>query len=537
MIRVVGPYLMETLVAVGIYVLALAATFSLRRAAREEGGPAPWAACLRGLIGFCALPAAVLMLSWLVLRLLRLNPVVGRWLLGHAAHVAGWNTFWMVVLAIAFLEGLGVEFYRLRGRTFPIPQLMRNLIRGLLLLLTAFAILRYQLGINIAPLLASTALVTAVVGFALQGVLGNLLGGMSLHLVRSVMPGDWVAIGDAEGEVIETNWRETRLRTVAGHILIIPNSTVASSVIHNMTRPTPLRRHTINVGASYSDAPGEVLDALRQAAAAVPEVLREPPPSAYVTEYKDFGINYRLRFWTNRYFDRTAVEGDVMRMIWYQFKRRYIEIPFPMSDKLLNDFMTVVFRQRRMPPENLEVQQTLRDLLRSDFVSKLVVDEAGRPLLSEDDLRGLAPCIRRIRYTAGETIFRQGDPGESCYVVVQGRVHGRVEYADVRQAHEFEISTGSLFGEMSLVSGLPRTATITAPGEVELLEISRETFVRLLALRKEIPDILARVVAQRSLENLRALEQLKALHHVNIAETLKRENLLTRFLHLLGMGG
>ena len=523
--------LFEGLVLLGIYGLAVLFTAPLCR--RREGQAL---AGLRFLLSLTARPLAVLVLSWAVLMGMRWHEASLAWIHGNPRHVTAWFTLWEVVLVLGVVEFMFALAGQLSGKAFRIPRLTRNIVRSLALLLAIFAILKYQLGINISPLLASTALVTAVVGFALQGVLGNLLGGMSLHVVGSVLPGDWVAIGDVEGEVTETNWRETRLRTVAGHIMVIPNSTVAASVIHNMTRPTPLRRHTINVGASYSDAPGEVVEALLAAARTVPDVLIEPGPSAYVVEYKDFGINYRLRFWTNRYFDRTAVEGDVMRMIWYQFKRHGIEIPFPMSDKLLNDFMAVVYRQRRLPPENMEVQFVARDLMRSDFAAKLLVDEKGTALVTEEDLRGLASSIRRMRFTDGEAIFRQGDAGSSCYVLVRGVVKGRVEYDDARKAHEFDLAPGALFGEMSLVTGLPRTASLQALGEVEVLEISKDSFTRLLSLRKEIPEILSRLVAQRSADNVEALKRLKNLASVNVADSLKRENILSRFLRLLGYG-
>ena len=98
--------------------------------------------------------------------------------------------------------------------------------------------------------------------------------------------------------------------------------------------------------------------------------------------------------------------------------------------------------------------------------------------------------IRRIRFTQGETIFRQGEPGETCYVVVRGKARGRVEYKDVSQANEFDLGPGSLFGEMSLVTGLPRTATVLANEEVELLEISKDTFTVLLGMREDIPQVL-----------------------------------------------
>lgn len=137
------------------------------------------------------------------------------------AHVSAWVDFWLIVLTILAVEGLATQAYAFRGKPFPVPELLLVIVRNVILLFAAFAVLRYQLGVQITGLLASTALVTAVVGFALQGVLGNLLAGMSMHLVRSVVPSDWVAIGDREGEVIDMNWRETRLRSVAGHVIVL----------------------------------------------------------------------------------------------------------------------------------------------------------------------------------------------------------------------------------------------------------------------------------------------------------------------------
>ncbi len=526
------PLIVEVAVLLGIYCVASAVTWSLwHRYKEEETKSAGFLSCLGHLFVFVSRPLAVLALTQVTVWI---SESVFHRTIPYPGHLVAWLYFWELALVLAFIEGFALQFYRLRGKLFPVPDLMRNIVRGGLLIMAGFAVLHIKLGIDIAPLLGASALVTAVVGFALQGVLGNLLSGMSLHVVRSVVPSDWVAVGDVEGEVIQTNWRETRLRTIAGHIVIVPNNTVAAATIHNMSRPTPLRRHQVNVGASYSDAPGDVIGALVQSALAVPEVLPQPTPSAFVTEYKDFGINYVLRFWTNQYFDRTGVEGDVMRMIWYQFKRLRIEIPFPMSDRLLNDFMEVVYHQRRLPPEETDVQHTVGDLLHSDFASRLFVDDKGMPLLKESDLGSLAKSVRRIRFTKGETIFKQGDPGDSCYVVAWGRVHGRVEYTDTAKANEFELGPGTLFGEMSLVTGLPRTATIFANEEVELLEISKEAFTALLGLRDDIPQVIAKLVAERAEDNKATLEKLKAVDAVNVGESIRSESILKRFLHMLG---
>jgi small-conductance mechanosensitive channel/CRP-like cAMP-binding protein len=488
---------------------------------------------LLSLLGLIVPAAVVLLLTVPLLAGARWHAGFDAWLDAHAIYLRAWFAFWWLVLLIEACEFALRFVYALRGRPFAVPMLVRNIVVFFLMVVALLVVAQSVLGYDISTALASTALLTAVAGFALQGVLGNLMAGISMHIVRSMMPGDWVAIGDVEGEVLATNWRETRLRTVGGHILILPNSKVSEAVIHNMTRPTPLRRIRISVGASYSDAPGEVKAALEAAALSVPAVLREPRPSALVSEYKDFGINYDLRFWTNQYFDRAVLIGDVQARIWYQFKRQNIEIPFPMSDKLLNDFMEVVYHQRTLPPEEEQVDRDLADLQQSDFYRKFLVDAEGHALVTEAEMRPVARAMQRVRYTQGETLFAQGESGETAYVILHGSVLGRVEFEADVAPHRFMLEVGALFGEMSLVTGMPRTATLTATGEVELLEVPKAAFVHLLELRPDIPVKLAALVAQRAAENAAMYVELKAMPKAGLMESLKQDTILQRFKRML----
>jgi CRP-like cAMP-binding protein len=300
-----------------------------------------------------------------------------------------------------------------------------------------------------------------------------------------------------------------------------------------MSRPDSRRRHAIAVGASYSDAPGEVIEALVESALAVPDVLREPAPRAVVTAFQDFGIAYTLQFWTDTYYTRTQLEGDVSRMIWYQFKRRGIEIPFPMSDQLLNDFMAVVYRQRTLPPGDEETARRAVELAHSDFAN-LLRDTDNRPLVQDEGWRRIAEAVKRVRFTRGEIIFRQGDAGGSCYTIVKGRLRARMKPADSDQVRDLDLAPGAVFGEMSLLTGLPRTATIEALGECELLEITPDAFTRLLALHPDIPKKLADLVARRSSENTQACHDLLAMPGGQAADSLRPQSLLSRFLRLLG---
>lgn len=528
------PMVIEGLAFLAVFVIANVVTKPLRRSITGHEHPdRSLLRLVRNLVGHIARPLAVLLISQILLGILRLDPAMKDWLLRIPDHLTAWMTFWSIVLAIDLVEGIVHQVFVLRRRPFPVPELLTSILRIVLWVAAAFVVLRTILGIDISPLLASTALVTAVVGFALQGVLSNLLAGMSLHLTGSVMPSDWVRINEVEGEVLDTNWRETRLRTATGHSMIIPNSVVANATVHNMSWPTPLRQHVIPVGASYADAPGEVIDALVRAALNVPEVLRDPPPDAYITAYKDFGINYVLRFWTNHYFKRVAIEGNVARMVWYQFKRRGIEIPFPMSDRLLDDFMTVVAQQRRLPPEEDEIVRCIADLKASDFCTRTLVDTEGKPLLQDGDLCQVAHRIRRHRYTRGEILFSQGDEGETCYVVTKGRLHGCMEYDDTTPAVEFDVGPGAILGEMSLMTGLPRTATISVSEEAELLEIPEDAFGALISLNPRIPKVLSQLVADRAATDAAAFERLKRIAAEDLAQRVKPENILKRFLRMV----
>ncbi len=532
-----APIVIECLVLLAVFAAASALTLPLRRAITDHEHPERGALHgVKNLVGQVSRPLAVLVISELLLGIFRFNPWIHQCLLQIPDHITAWLSFWLMVLSVNLVEGIARQIYIARGRPFPIPELLVSIIRTILFVAAAFIIIRTVLDIDISPLLASTALITAVVGFALQGVLSNLLAGMSLHITRSIMPSDWVRIGDVEGKVIETNWRETRLHTTAGHVMLVPNSTVANATIHNMTWPTPLRRHSLPVGASYSDAPGDVIDALVQSALSVPEVLREPKPDAFITEFKDFGINYMLRYWTQSFHDRHHIDGNVARMIWYQFNRRGIEIPFPMSDKLLDDLLAVVSHQRRLPPQDDEISRRVDQLRGSEFCTRILLDAKGDSLLRDGDLRQVAEKMRRVRYTHGETLFAQGDPGDTCYIVVNGNLHGRVEYEDATQSIEFDVGPGTLLGEMSLMTGLPRTATVDVKEEVELLEIPQNAFACLLGLHPEIPTVLSELVAARAAQNAAALEHLKSITTEDVAQTLKQENILRRFLRIIGYG-
>ncbi len=526
--------IIEIAVLVILWLLATGLTVPLRRRLAHEGaGRAAVSTLVFDLFARLSRPLVVLALTQLCVLLSPSWPVAADWLAANPDHLAAWQMFWLGVGAIGLVEGVIHLVYRWRNEPFPVPDLLLDIIRAVLVLAVAFLVLSVELEINIGPLLASTALLTAVIGFALQGVLGNLLAGMSLHLVRTLRPGIWVDVDGVEGRIVKTNWRETRIRTRGGHMYIMPNARIAESKIHNYSEPTPLRRHVINVGASYSDAPDEVLGALLASAMAVPEVRRNPAPESMITEFQDYGINYRLEFWTTELQRHNPIDGAVNRNIWYQFKRKGIEIPFPMSDKLLNDFMAVVYKQRKLPPVEQDVAATMADLGASDLCTKVFVDTTGQPLLSSEDLETVAPLIKRQPFTHGETLCAQGDTGETFWVIAGGKLRGKVEH-DGHVAARFDLEPGAVVGEMGALTGVPRSATIRTTKGTELLEFGPEAFRALLSLHEDIPERLSRLAADRAAENREALEALARERDDGDDVQLEQKGILKRLLRIVG---
>jgi len=448
-------------------------------------------------------------------------------------HRSAWHLFWMVILIFNFLESIAMDISVSSGK-FQIPALLRGVMRAGVTALAAFFVLRYELGLNITPLLASTALLTAVVGFALQGVLGNLLAGMSLNLTGSLSKRDWVVVDGIEGQVDEMNWRETWVITREHIPIRIPNSKVADAHIQNLSRPEGPRRCSIFVDASYDDPPDRVIDAMVAAASAVPDVRRMPAPTAMVEEYKSYGVGYKLWVWLDRYPQREPIQGEVRRHIWYQFRRAGIQIPYPVSDQVLNQFMERAIVPAGPAAGSSNAQRQADGLLQSDFAHQVLEDDKGNLLIPEEELSAWARGLSSQRYGRGEVIFSQGDAGDCCYVILSGLLEGKIHHRESGKETTFELGKGVVMGEMSLMTGLPRMADIRVKESAELLRVPAPEFAQLLEHHSGVLEQLSQLASERASANRQQYEDLMATDAPPVDQALSQDGILQRFWRLLG---
>jgi small-conductance mechanosensitive channel/CRP-like cAMP-binding protein len=338
------------------------------------------------------------------------------------------------------------------------PSILQDaMVIGLLVLVATF--------VFHDKLLTTSAVSAVVVGFALQDTLGNAFAGLAIQSEKPFNVGHWVRVADFEGRVTEVTWRATKMRTKAGNFVIVPNNVMAKEAITNFSEPALQTRLFVEVGATYLASPAQVKAAILEAIENVPGILETPPADVLLQAFDASAITYRARFWTDNFERDEAIKSGVRTAIYYAFERHGIEIPWPIQ----------VEYSRTLPEPDPAARQTERQRLLEGI-------DVFRSMTADQRNAVAAGSIVR-RYGNGEAIVRQGQSGESMYVVCSGAVSVALEDDPARpgrQRHEIAtIDAGGYFGEMSLLTGAPRTASVIAKGDTTLLEIGADLFRRL----------------------------------------------------------
>ena len=306
--------------------------------------------------------------------------------------------------------------------------------------------------------LVTTSAVSAVVlGFALQDTLGNAFAGLAIQSEKPFNVGHWVKVGDHEGRVAEVTWRATKLRTKSGNFVILPNNVVAKEAVVNYSEPAAPTRLFVEVGASYLVPPNKVKAAMGEALRNCSLVLTAPAPDVVLLAFDASAITYRARFWVQDYEADERARDQVRTAIYYAFQRQQIEIPGPISVEYKGELPAPDVQAR-----GREIAATLSGI---DLFAPL-------PVQLREEIA--AACVL-ADYTNGEAIVRQGEPGQSMFLVARGEVSVVIEPGREEVAR---IAAGGYFGEMSLLTGEPRTATVLAAGDVSVIELSADLFRR-----------------------------------------------------------
>lgn len=436
-----------------VSVVGLALTFALGLAAPSR--------FIRGRLRF----SAYLLLAALALDL------TSRQGLQEAALLASLARLLVVLATINLAVALLVNPWRVDRASDRFPAIAQDVAIVGMFAVVATLLLRDQI-------LTTSAVGAVIVGFALQDTLGNFFAGLAIQIERPFRVGQWIAVAGKEGQVAEITWRATKLRTEAGQFLIVPNSQVGKEPILNYSEPTVPTRIEVVVGVGYQFPPNVVKAALGEALGQTALALSSPAADVLVHDFGDSAVVYKVRFWIQDYEAHEIARDQLRSAIWYTFGRDGIEIPYPIQVEIGRE------ERPARPPE--AVAAAAQRLLGVELFAGLADEERGTLA---------AECPEKL-FARGDRIVRQGAPGASMFVVVSGQVQVLLEPSDREVAR---IDAGGFFGEMSMLTGEPRTATVRAATDVTALEITADRFRRLALARPALVEQVTMRVADRRL--------------------------------------
>ena len=371
------------------------------------------------------------------------------------------------------------------------PRILRDLLLAATYIVVGIALLS-ESGVNLSGIIVTSTVITAAVAFSLQDTLGNVMGGLALQMERTITVGDWVRVGTDEGQVKEIRWRQTSIETRNWDTIVIPNSVLMRSQVtllgHRVAAPRQQRRWVyFNVDFRY--APSEVIAAVETALRAEPLqfVAREPAPHCLVVDFRESYAHYAARYWITDLAPTDPTDSVVRHRIYFALKRAGIPLSIPAHMLFLeeND------ETRRARKRNEEIARRCEALRRCELFATLTEDERAEVATHLN----VAPFVR------GEMITKQGAIAHWLYILRKGEAEVRVAVPNTELSERVAtLHEGDFFGEMGLLTGAPRTATIIALTDVECYRLDKEHFNKVLTGRPEVAQDLAHVLARRRVE-------------------------------------
>lgn len=397
------------------------------------------------------------------------------------------------------------------------PSILSNFIHAAFLIATIPLIIKFVFERPIGGLVASSGLVTLIIGLAIRDMIADFFSGLAMNIERPYSIGDWVELEPGlVGRVTELNWRSTRLTTQSARTVVVPNNNLASRQFINYSLPQRRYRESIDIALNYTTDPDRAENILTAAIMATSGLAENAPHNVRIRNFDQRGVNYEIRFWIDDLADKVTLRHRLSCNILRHLHQAGIRIPYAQQEIVLS----------RDRPHRQEQRLDVRRLLsRIELLSHMTSGE----------LEQLALQAKPRDFTRGTIIFNRGDEGTSLFLLVEGVAEARVGGDNGQPQSTAHIEPGQAFGEMSLLTGEPRLATVRAVTDLHALEIRRDDLEPIFRARPEIANGLADVMARR----LRSNEAFAAGHadtNGADAHTSRARHIAGRISQFFGLG-
>ena len=427
---------------------------------------------------------------------------------------------WIGATARAILELIGLQLsvvllFEVLLRRWPAPRILSDLIIGAGSAAILIALLT-RVGVNLTGIIATSAVATAVIGFGAQDLLGNLAGGLVLEFERTILEGDWIRTDQFYGQVRSVRLRHTALETPDGDTVLAPNSAIMRSAVTVLARK---HRRLVVFQLHHGYSPTVVIEAVEQALSASPMegIAENPQPRCIIVEYHAQYVEYGALVWLMR---------PGLELLDISGVRTRINFVLARIGAPLASIPYVVEQRTEAAPEMDAESKDRLDLLRRIEVVQC---------LKEEETRQLAAHMRKVSFAPGEVILRQGEAGDSAYIVKSGRVRILLSNDSGLSEQVACLAAGDFFGEMSLLTGERRTATAVALDQVDCYRLDKPELDMVFANRPELAGDIAALLANRQ-AGLAAVRGKLSDEAAKQRELQNRTDLLSRIRRYFALG-
>lgn len=394
-------------------------------------------------------------------------------------------------------------YFQKKRNMLSVPRFFTHATRLIGITVAVVMTLEFLFDVRVPGLFAGLAGGGVAIGLALRPVISNLIAGLTIQLGKPLKQGDWLYIDNRLAEVMELNWRTTRLRTIDHTCLEIPNVDLVNSHLQNFSYPTPHHAMRLTVPVDYEAPPNKVRRILTRATADVEGVLKDPAPEIFLKDFGDSAVIYEIKFWIERDARQDNIADAIRTDAWYELRRAGIAIPLPQR----------VVRYER-PHDDGEAQ------------TKEITDILGRNMifgvLNEAQRGKLVVGAHTQLFGKGERIFRQGEEGGALYVVVDGEADVYVQQ-DGTDTRVNVVRSGDCLGEISLLTGEKLSATVQATRDCDVVLIPSERMAEVLRESPELVEKLSEILALRRLETEVILAESQSQRSRNVVPKSQEE--------------
>lgn len=394
---------------------------------------------------------------------------------------------WMAVI-IAVVRFVAILLFKtaLRGAQSEIATLLRTVISIIVYIVAFFIVFQSQYpNVQLAPLFTGSTIIGIVVGLALQDTLGNLFAGIAMQADQPFQVGDVLTFENRTGGVIEAvSWRGIRIRTFQNKLLILSNSDLGKRPIEVAPKDN-LNARIVFFDTLYSNSPAKTTQVVREAVRQVENVSPRRRPVVRIRNFGESALEWEVKYWAEDYTKFNDTDALIRQRIWYAFLRENIHFAFPTRTVYMHE---------------AEVEQPGTEILDST-VERLSDIPIFTPL-SDEELRKLARAAVGRIFAPGEAIVRRGKEGNSMFVIAHGTVEVQIpQGSELRTVNT--LGEGDYFGEMSLLTGEPRTATVVATEETQVLQIGKGALKPIFDANPELVNSICEMIETRK----KALEE------------------------------